>query len=59
VHRECQRAMCACIVEGAASAQVLGHSVNTRSGTETRIWIGISKQKPSDLFACRWLRAPQ
>ncbi len=26
-------------------------------GTETRIEIGISKQKPSDLFACRWLRA--
>jgi hypothetical protein len=26
--------------------------------TETRIYIGISKQKPSDLFAGKWLRAP-
>ena len=26
--------------------------------TETRIYIGISTQKPSNLFACRWLRAP-
>ncbi len=25
-------------------------------GTETRIKIGISKQEPSGLFACRWLR---
>jgi hypothetical protein len=25
--------------------------------TETRIWIRISKQKPSDLSACKWLRA--
>ena len=26
--------------------------------TETRVEIAISKQKPSDLFACKWLRAP-
>jgi len=26
--------------------------------TETRIKIGISKEKPSDRFAGKWLRAP-
>jgi hypothetical protein len=26
--------------------------------TESGVWIGISKQKSSDLFAGKWLRAP-
>ena len=40
VHRERQRSMCACIVEGAVNC--------TAAGT-------FSKQKPSNLFASRWV----